>query len=144
MKHNSRKRSRNRRNVRSNVHDSNGPDVRIRGTANQVYDKYCSLAKDALGVGDKIMAENYLQHAEHYQRVMNANNERLENNDQSRASKSDNRNNSCKQMAAKNKASGKRRVSENKGDITRPAKQDSSSASKTEAPIEDMQTVATA
>ena len=52
--------------------DSNGPDVRIRGTANQIYDKYVTLARDASSAGDRIKAESYLQHAEHYFRVIRA------------------------------------------------------------------------
>jgi hypothetical protein len=52
------------------VFDSNGPDVRIRGTASQVAEKYEALAKDAAGAGDVVMAESYLQHAEHYVRLM--------------------------------------------------------------------------
>ena len=52
--------------------DSNGPDVRIRGTANQIFDKYQALARDASSAGDRVKAENYLQHAEHYFRVMRA------------------------------------------------------------------------
>lgn len=69
---NSKRRSRNRnRNSRSQAFDSNGPDVRIRGTAKQVYEKYLALAKDAQGTDDLIMAENYFQHAEHYLRIMN-------------------------------------------------------------------------
>ncbi|MEO1150229.1 MAG: DUF4167 domain-containing protein [Pseudomonadota bacterium] len=50
--------------------DSNGPDVRIRGTANQIYDKYQTLARDASSAGDRVKAENYLQHAEHYFRLI--------------------------------------------------------------------------
>lgn len=57
---------------RSQVFDSNGPDVRIRGTAHQVFEKYTALAKDAAASGDRIVAESYLQHAEHYQRVINS------------------------------------------------------------------------
>lgn len=53
------------------VFDSNGPDVRIRGTAHQVHEKYMALAKDADGAGDMILAESYRQHAEHYQRIIN-------------------------------------------------------------------------
>jgi hypothetical protein len=56
---------------RSQVFDSNGPDVRIRGTAYQIQEKYMALAKDAASSGDRVMAESYLQHAEHYQRVIN-------------------------------------------------------------------------
>jgi hypothetical protein len=52
--------------------DSNGPDVKIRGTANQIYDKYLLLARDANSSGDRVAAENYLQHAEHYYRVIMA------------------------------------------------------------------------
>lgn len=52
--------------------DSNGPDVRIRGTANQIYDKYQALARDASSAGDRIKAESYLQHAEHYYRLIRA------------------------------------------------------------------------
>ncbi len=52
--------------------DSNGPDVRIRGTANQIYDKYLALARDASTSGDRVKAESYLQHAEHYFRVIRA------------------------------------------------------------------------
>jgi hypothetical protein len=52
--------------------DSNGPDVRIRGTAQQIYDKYLALARDAASSGDRVKAENYLQHAEHYFRVLRA------------------------------------------------------------------------
>ena len=56
---------------RMQVFDSNGPDVRIRGTAWQVHEKYLALAKDAASSGDHVMAESYLQHAEHYQRIIN-------------------------------------------------------------------------
>ena len=57
---------------RMQVFDSNGPDVRIRGTAHQVTEKYLALAKDAASSGDRTLAENYLQHAEHYQRIINS------------------------------------------------------------------------
>lgn len=50
--------------------DSNGPDVRIRGNAWQVHEKYLALARDASASGDRITAENYLQHAEHYFRII--------------------------------------------------------------------------
>ena len=57
---------------RMQVFDSNGPDVRIRGTAHQVTEKYVALAKDAASSGDRILAESYLQYAEHYQRIINS------------------------------------------------------------------------
>ncbi len=55
---------------KASVFDSNGPDVRIRGTAFQIVEKYMTLAKDASASGDRVLAENYLQHAEHYQRLI--------------------------------------------------------------------------
>lgn len=57
------------------VFDSNGPEVRIRGTAHQVYEKYLGLARDASGSGDRVASENLLQHAEHYYRIILAQNE---------------------------------------------------------------------
>uniref|UniRef100_Q11E06 DUF4167 domain-containing protein n=2 Tax=Phyllobacteriaceae TaxID=69277 RepID=Q11E06_CHESB len=53
-------------------YESNGPDVKIRGTAQQIADKYATLARDAQSSGDRVMAENYLQHAEHYNRLIAA------------------------------------------------------------------------
>ena len=58
---------------RFNTFDSNGPGGRLRGNANQLYEKYLTLARDATGSGDRIVAENFFQHADHYFRVMNAN-----------------------------------------------------------------------
>lgn len=55
---------------KNKVFDSNGPDVRIRGTAFQIVEKYATLAKDAHATGDWVLAESYLQHAEHYQRMI--------------------------------------------------------------------------
>lgn len=86
MKHGSTsRRSRNNRgggrrnnNAKSRVYDSNGPDVRIRGTAHQITEKYLNLAKDASSSGDHVMAESYMQHAEHYQRIINGWHEQIE------------------------------------------------------------------
>ena len=61
--------------VRSQTFDSNGPDVRIRGNAYQVLEKYLALARDATAAGDRIAAENFYQHAEHYYRLINASGE---------------------------------------------------------------------
>ena len=52
--------------------DSNGPDIKIRGTALHIAEKYTQLARDASSAGDRVMAENYLQHAEHYYRIIAA------------------------------------------------------------------------
>jgi hypothetical protein len=58
--------------LRLQTFDSNGPDVRIRGNAYQVHEKYLQLARDAQSSGDRVAAENYFQHAEHYYRIIAA------------------------------------------------------------------------
>ena len=57
---------------RNHVFDSNGPDLRIRGTAQQLFEKYLQLGRDATSSGDRVMAESYFQHAEHYFRILTA------------------------------------------------------------------------
>src|ERR1700676_4745869 len=57
---------------RAQTFDSNGPSVKIRGNAYQVFERYLALAREAQSAGDRIAAENFFQHAEHYFRVMNA------------------------------------------------------------------------
>ena len=66
----SRGRGNGKRQSRGNQIDSHGPEVRVRGTAQQVCDKYLALARDATSSGDRIGAENMFQHAEHYSRVL--------------------------------------------------------------------------
>ncbi len=56
----------------SRNYESNGPDVKVRGNAAHVAEKYVQLARDAQSSGDSVMAENYLQHAEHYYRILSA------------------------------------------------------------------------
>src|SRR5437763_16374288 len=58
---------------RTQTFDSNGPSVKIRGNAYQVFERYVALARAAATSGDRIAAENLYQHAEHYFRIMNAN-----------------------------------------------------------------------
>ena len=78
---NNRQRSRGRRqgggggggNPSNKVYDSNGPDVRVRGSAQTVADKYLQLATDATSSGDSIKAEGYFQFAEHYLRIVATN-----------------------------------------------------------------------
>lgn len=53
---------------RNQTFDSNGPGVRLRGTAHQIYEKYLMLGRDSASSGDRIMSESYLQHADHYYR----------------------------------------------------------------------------
>ncbi len=60
---------------RNHVFDSSGPDVRVRGTAQQLFEKYLQLGRDATSLGDRVMAEGYFQHAEHYFRILNAMNQ---------------------------------------------------------------------
>ena len=51
--------------------ESLGPNVRIRGSATQIYDKYIGLSEDAKRNGDRVLVENLKQHAEHYLRLVN-------------------------------------------------------------------------
>ena len=74
---NNRQRGRGRRNGNGQINrnttlDSNGPDVRLRGNAFQLYEKYVSLGNDASASGERISAEAYFQHADHYFRVHSA------------------------------------------------------------------------
>ena len=76
MRNGQNKRLRGRANNRkthnplTRVYESNGPDVKIRGTPSHVAEKYLQLARDAQSSGDPVSAENYLQHAEHYFRLI--------------------------------------------------------------------------
>lgn len=60
---------------RMQTFDSSGPEVRIRGSAWQVHERYLNLARDAMMVGDRVAAENFFQHADHYYRMINMNGE---------------------------------------------------------------------
>src|SRR5436190_16574182 len=80
---NKRMRGRNRNKGQSpltRVYESNGPDVKIRGTASHVAEKYLQLARDAQSSGDPVSAENYYQHAEHYFRMIAAAQEQFRQN----------------------------------------------------------------
>ncbi len=78
--HKNRMRARNRRqpNPINRIYESNGPDVKIRGTAQHVAEKYMQLGRDALSSGDEIKAESYFQHAEHYYRIIAAAQEQIQ------------------------------------------------------------------
>lgn len=65
----SRNRSQRQNNPINRSYDSNGPNMRVRGTATQIYEKYQTQARDAMSSGDRVQAENFLQHAEHYYRI---------------------------------------------------------------------------
>jgi hypothetical protein len=74
QQNNKRMRGRNRKgpNPLTRSYESNGGDVKIRGTAIHIAEKYVQLARDAQSSGDRVAAENYLQHAEHYYRILAA------------------------------------------------------------------------
>ena len=67
-------------NPMTRVFESNGPDIKIRGTASHVAEKYVQLARDARSSGDPVAAENYYQHAEHYFRLIAAAQEQFRQN----------------------------------------------------------------
>ncbi|MDZ4367290.1 MAG: DUF4167 domain-containing protein, partial [Afipia sp.] len=79
---NSNRNDSNRRgqNPMTRVFESNGPDIKIRGTASHVAEKYVQLARDARSSGDPVAAENYYQHAEHYFRLIAAAQEQFRQN----------------------------------------------------------------
>ncbi|WP_027577419.1 DUF4167 domain-containing protein [Bradyrhizobium sp. WSM1743] len=88
-----KQRMRNRNNNNNNrrgqnpmtrVYESNGPDIKIRGTASHIAEKYLQLARDARSSGDPVAAENYYQHAEHYFRLIAAAQEQFRQNQQPR------------------------------------------------------------
>ena len=54
------------------VYESSGPEGKVRGTPQQIIEKYQSLARDKATAGDRVMAESFLQHAEHYMRILTA------------------------------------------------------------------------
>jgi hypothetical protein len=74
QQNNKRMRGRNRKgpNPLTRSYESNGPDVKIRGTALHIAENYVQLARDAQASGDRVAAESYLQHAEHYYRIVAA------------------------------------------------------------------------
>src|SRR5215217_8193371 len=75
---NNKNRQRSRNGGRKHVNplsrnfESNGQDVKVRGNAAHIAEKYLQLARDAQSSGDSVMAENYLQHAEHYFRIVSS------------------------------------------------------------------------
>ncbi|TQF30955.1 DUF4167 domain-containing protein [Bradyrhizobium sp. UNPA324] len=76
--------NRRSQNPMTRVYESNGPDIKIRGTASHIAEKYLQLARDARSSGDPVAAENYYQHAEHYFRLIAAAQEQFRQNQQPR------------------------------------------------------------
>ncbi len=68
--HNNGQRRNTMGNIINRVFESAGPDGKVRGTPQQIIDKYQALARDAQVAGDRVAAESYLQHAEHYSRLL--------------------------------------------------------------------------
>ena len=111
--HSKKNRGRNRRqsNPGNRVFESNGPDVKIRGNASHVSEKYLALARDAQAAGDPIAAENYLQHAEHYLRIIAATQAQQQQNqpcapDQRASSGDEARGNGAAQPRGRNRRNG--------------------------------------
>ncbi|MEQ8666648.1 MAG: DUF4167 domain-containing protein [Rhodospirillales bacterium] len=78
---------------RNQTFDSNGPEGKVRGTPQQIHDKYLSLARDAASAGEHIAAEGFFQFAEHYFRILNAdqqNRQRMEQQQQEAQDEIDN------------------------------------------------------
>src|ERR1700710_581205 len=78
--HNNNNNNRRGQNPLTRVYESNGPEIKIRGTASHIAEKYLQLARDAQGSGDPVAAENYYQHAEHYFRIIAAAQEQFRQN----------------------------------------------------------------
>src|SRR5512138_2899843 len=79
-RNNNNNQNRRGQNPLTRVYESNGPDIKIRGTASHVAEKYVQLARDARSSGDPVAAENYYQHAEHYFRLIAAAQEQFRQN----------------------------------------------------------------
>ncbi|AJY44783.1 DUF4167 domain-containing protein [Martelella endophytica] len=108
------------------TYDSTGPDVKVRGTAQHIAEKYMSLARDAQSAGDRVMAENYLQHAEHYNRIIASAQaqlqERYQRDDRDNDDEDDNNNAS----SARNNNQGNDRNERNERRDQQPRRQEAS------------------
>src|SRR5690348_11897735 len=80
MRNRNNNNNRRGQNPMTRVFESNGPDIKIRGTASHIAEKYLQLARDARSSGDPVAAENYYQHAEHYFRLIAAAQEQFRQN----------------------------------------------------------------
>src|SRR6516162_5238118 len=80
MRNRNNNNNRRGQNPMTRVYESNGPDIKIRGTASHIAEKYLQLARDARSSGDPVAAENYYQHAEHYFRLIAAAQEQFRQN----------------------------------------------------------------
>jgi hypothetical protein len=85
MRNRGNNQNRRGQNPMTRVYESNGPDIKIRGTASHIAEKYLQLARDARSSGDPVAAENYYQHAEHYFRLIAAAQEQFRQQQQPRS-----------------------------------------------------------
>lgn len=121
--------------------DSNGPETKVRGNAAQVLEKYQALARDANLAGDRILAEGYLQHAEHYYRILNTDNENSnrENNNRGRQDQNNREVNSAGDVTNNGQNNtGDQAPSENVGQDEKAPRRDNSHRrnQKTSEPVE--------
>ena len=112
-----RGRSNNKRSPgRSNSHDNGGSEVRLRGNASQVHEKYLGLARDALSADGSISTENYSQHAEHFYRIMAINAENHKNTINSSQNKGNNGDKNNEQTnGQKDRSKGRHNHNSNRG-----------------------------
>jgi len=133
---NKRGRGRGRRqpqNQNSRNQESNGPDVKIRGNTSHIADKYLTLARDALSSGDRVAAENYFQHAEHYLRIIAAAKENQKSSENSDAQASGGDDQSSDKGRGKKKPRHKRN---GKDPVAKEAASDDTPVAETNAGVE--------
>ncbi len=115
--------------------DSQGPEVKIRGTAQQIYDKYTALARDAFSSGDRIRGESLQQHAEHYYRMLKAMQSQEKKDDRSqqdaKSDKSEASGNEARDDAAQNE--GDSRSGKDEAENAKPREDPPAEASEDEA-----------
>jgi len=140
-------------NPRNQTFDSNGPEGKVRGTPQQILDKYLSMARDAVSAGEHITAEGFYQFAEHYYRILNAdqqNRQRAENqqaqqddkggsdsDDRQDETQSDDGGNDSQERASKSRGNGRRRNGGGRDTTDSQANQDASSDVEAKSDSED-------
>jgi hypothetical protein len=114
-------------NVVNRVFDSSGPEGKVRGTPQQIIDKYNQLARDAQLSNDRVAAENFQQHAEHYLRMLaeaqreQAERQSQQQQNQERQQQRNSNNNSGQQGDSQPQNSGQPQASQRDGDDTQTA-----------------------
>jgi hypothetical protein len=111
--------------------ESNGPDVKIRGNASTIHEKYMQLARDASSSGDRVMAENYYQHADHYFRIVAVQQAEQEQRRQARQQQQDDQN---RRQQNRNQGSEDDNASDNSDDKRDQSGQQNSDQNENERP----------